>query len=53
MDFARRRRRALLTAACTAALTFGAGAAFAADREVEEVVVTGGLEATIPQELAQ
>jgi vitamin B12 transporter len=55
MDFAKRRRRALRTAACTAALAFGASGALAADapREVEELVVTGGLEATIPQELAQ
>ena len=55
MDLAKRRRRALLTAASTAALTFAAHGALAADapREVEELVVTGGLEATIPQELAK
>jgi vitamin B12 transporter len=52
MDFARRRRRALLTAACTAALASAAHAA-EAPRDVQEVVVTGGLEATIPQELAR
>lgn len=55
MDIATRRRRALLTAACTAALAFGAGGARAAERatEVDELVVTGNLEASIPQELAR